>query len=205
MKPAAVGIRMHSGWGVVVAVDGNNEIIDRRRIVIADEHAPGGKMPFHHAEKMALPAAEKFLADYAAECDRRAQGEIEKVHNDLTARGYHVWVAALVLASGRALPELPKILAAHTLIHAAEGELFRDSARRAFESLQLQVVGYRERDLLGMVKTMFGRSAENLLSSVNSAGKTLGPPWTGDYKAAAFAACLALRASQRGMAKVSTA
>jgi len=34
MKPAALGIRMHSGWGILVAVNHEIEIIERRRIVI---------------------------------------------------------------------------------------------------------------------------------------------------------------------------
>lgn len=205
MKAAAIGIRMHSGWGVVVAIDEKHKVIDRRRIVLVDERAPGGKMPFHHAEKMALPAAAKFLSSYTAECDREAHHELEKTNQDLSACGYAVASAALVLASGRALPELPQILASHALIHAAEGELFRDSARRACQAIGLRVIGYRERDLPGQIKTNFGRSADALVSSVNHAGKTLGPPWTGDYKAAAFAACLALRECGRELRKASTA
>ena len=205
MKKAAFGIRMHSGWGVAVAIDDKNEIVDRRRIVIVDEDAPGGKMPFHHAENMALPSAEKFLAGYTAECDRQARHELAKAHEDLIARGYRVDVAALVLASGRALPELGQILASHPMIHAAEGELFRGSVRCACQALGLRVIGYRERDLPGHVKAIFARSADNLVSSVNHAGKILGPPWTGDYKAAAFAACLALRECSRELPKASTA
>lgn len=205
MKNAALGIRMHSGWGVVVAIDDKREVIDRRRIVLVDERAPGGKMPFHYAEKMALPAADKFLSSYTAESDRQANHELAKVHQDLSARGYHIAAAAVVLASGRALPELPQILASHALIHTAEGELFRDSARRACRALGLKVIGYRERDLPVQIKTIFGRSADKLISSINRAGKILGPPWTGDYKAAAFAACLALKECSRELRTASTA
>jgi len=43
MKRAALGIRMHSGWGMLVAVSGDAdslEILDRRRIVITDAAIP---------------------------------------------------------------------------------------------------------------------------------------------------------------------
>ena len=44
MKPAAIGVRVHSGWGAVVAVAGQNgaeEIIERRKVVIIDAKKPG--------------------------------------------------------------------------------------------------------------------------------------------------------------------
>src|ERR1700693_2103772 len=39
MKRAALGVRMHSGWGVLVAISGDadsTEMVDRRRIVVTD-------------------------------------------------------------------------------------------------------------------------------------------------------------------------
>jgi len=52
MKRAALGIRMHSGWGVLVTVSGeadSAEIMDRRRIVITHPSMPGAKQPYHYA------------------------------------------------------------------------------------------------------------------------------------------------------------
>ena len=62
MKPAALGVRMHSGWGVLVAVSGDAasiEIIDRRRIVTIDASVPGAKQPYHHAANLALGESER--------------------------------------------------------------------------------------------------------------------------------------------------
>jgi hypothetical protein len=50
---------------------------------------------------------------------------------DLAEGGFKIVRSALLLTSGRALPELKKILASHALIHSADGELFRDSLRAA--------------------------------------------------------------------------
>ena len=42
MKPAALGVQMHSGWGVLVAVSADPvEMLARRRIVSADPEIPG--------------------------------------------------------------------------------------------------------------------------------------------------------------------
>ena len=192
MKPAAFGIRMHSGWGVLVTVTDSVEVLDRRRIVIVSDDAPGGKMPFHYAESLGLPKAKKYLADYTAECDRLARQELARALDDVKARGYEVTSAALVLASGRTLPDLAHILAAHPLIHTAEGELFRDSVRRACESLAIPVLGYRERDLPECASKLLGNTSPKIIRQIAGMGKTLGPPWTADHKSAALAACLAL-------------
>jgi len=197
MKPAAFGIRMHSGWGVLVTVTDSVEVLDRRRIAVVSGDAPGGKMPFHHAEGLGLPRAQKYLANYTAECDRQARQEIARALDDVKARGYNVTSAGLVLASGRTLPDLAHILAAHPLIHTAEGELFRDTVRRACESLALPVLGYRERDLPECASKLLGNASPKIIRQLAGMGKTLGPPWTADHKSAALAACLALHAKLR--------
>jgi len=177
---------MHSGWGVLVAISEAPAVLDRRRIIVIGEAAPGGKMPFHHAEKLGLPKAEKYLAHYAGASQKLARRELEKTVDELRRHGHRVVSAGLVLASGKPVPALANILASHPLIHTAEGELFRDSIRIACEGLSIPVSGYRERDLAGLVEA---ESADALLIS----GKRLGPPWTADHKCAALAAWIALK------------
>ena len=77
MKPAALGIRMHSGWGILVAVNHEIEIIERRRIVITEGHGPRGNQPFHHAQELSLEKAEGFLAEYRSISERLARRELE--------------------------------------------------------------------------------------------------------------------------------
>src|SRR5215472_9273322 len=127
MKPCAVGIRVHSGWGALVAVCGepiNTEIVDRRRVVIIDRKAPGSAQPYHYAKELELPAAEKFIAQSAAASAKLALAAIGEVVEQLGGRGYRMVGAAVLLSAGRPLPELEKILASHAMIHAAEGEFF---------------------------------------------------------------------------------
>jgi hypothetical protein len=187
---------MHSGWGVLVAVSGASntpEIIDRRTLVVIGEGMAGGKQPYHHAERIGISKAEKFLAEYIAICDLRALKIIAKTTQDLTSRGYRISATGLILASGRALPPLEQILAAHPLIHTAEGELFRVAIRRACEALDIKVIGYRERELEACAKKTFGRAAETIANCLARAGKSIGTPWTADHKSAALAAHLAMQ------------
>src|SRR5215470_14575201 len=150
MKQGAIGVRVHSGWSVLVAVSGDlsaPEIVDRRRIVIIDPSMAGAKQPYHFAETLAIQAAEKHISHCADVSQRIALKAIDETLHELSGRGYKVAGCALLLASGRALPSLPDILASHALIHTAEGEFFRKVVRDAFEELHVPVTGVREREI----------------------------------------------------------
>jgi hypothetical protein len=195
MKRAAIGVRMHSGWGALVAVSndaGAVEVIERRRFVVASPETPGGKQPYHFAEDFELVKAEKFLGERFADSKRLALRAVQEVIGELRGRQYQVTGAAVLLASGRPLPLLPTILVSHALIHAAEGEFFREVFSKACEGLELPVTGIRERDLDERVRTTFGKAANRILQQISLAGRSLGPPWTADQKTAALAALVVL-------------
>src|SRR5712691_2619494 len=130
MKRAALGVRMHSGWGVLVAVSGDPdalEVVDRRRIVITEPGITGANQPYHHAARLELRGSETYLANYTAMSERLALAAVGDVVRELDGRHYRVAGSAVLLASGRPLPSLSKILESHPLIHTAEGEFFRNA------------------------------------------------------------------------------
>jgi hypothetical protein len=166
--------------------------VDRRRIVITDATIPGATQPYHHAANMGLQQSESHIANCAALSKSLALAAIEQVVRELDGRQYRVVGSAVLLASGRALPSLAKILAAHPLIHTAEGEFFRNSIRNACERLKISVEAIRERELEERMKAAFGNSASQMQREIATAGSSIGPPWTKDHKAAALAALLVL-------------
>jgi len=200
MKQAAIGVRMHSGWGALVAVAnsaGTVEVIERRRIAITIPGTPGANQPYHFAEKLELAEAEKFLGDSFETAKRLALAAVQDVTDELRGRQYRVAGVAVLLASGRPLPPLAKILTSHALIHAAEGEFFREAFSKACEGLELSVTGVRERDLDECVQTAFGKAAGRMGQQISTLGRSVGPPWTTDQKTAALAALVVL-ANQQG-------
>ena len=200
MKRAAIGVRMHSGWGALVAVSnsaGTVEVIDRRRVAITTPGTLGANQPYHFAENLDLPEAEKFLGNCFAASKRLAMAAVQDVVGELGSRQYRVVGSAVLLASGRPLPPLSKILASHVLIHAAEGEFFREAFSKACEGLDLSVTGFRERNLDECVQRTFGKEATRMRQQVYTLGRSLGPPWTKDQKTAAFAALVVLANKQR--------
>jgi hypothetical protein len=167
-----------------VAVSGKPgavQVLDRRRIVIADTKSPGANQPYHFAEKLELPAAEKHLASCSAVSERLALAALRDVVQELNE--YEIAGVAILLAAGRPLPPLPDILASHALIHTAEGEFFRTIVRQACERLGLGVTGIRERDL---------SQDASLQHEIAKLGKIVGPPWTQDQKTATLAAMMIL-------------
>ena len=184
MKRAAIGIRAHSGWGALVAVTGNAsfvQVLDRKRVEVIDRATVGAAQPFHFAEKLKLAEAEKHIAACAATSEQIASAALEPITKELRDRGYEIAGCAILLASGRPLPDLEKILASHALIHTAEGEFFRRAFRTACEGLGLLVEGVRERDLPTRIETAISQEIARM-------GRIIWPPWTTDQKNAAMAA-----------------
>jgi len=86
------------------------------------------------------------------------------------------------------LGNLKKILAAHPLLHTAEGEFFRKAFAQGCESSQIAVTKVKERDLDTALKEKFGRDATRIKKKVQLLGRTVGSPWTTDQKNATLAA-----------------
>lgn len=196
MKDAAIGVRMHSGWGALIAVDDgvtHVDVLQRRKIAVTDPQMPGANQPYHHAARLDTAAAEEYVRGCAEISHRLALAAVRSVTEELRARQYRVTTAAILLASGRALPALCKVLASHPLIHTAEGEFFRRAVWNACQGLELRVTGIRERELEERTWALFGKVTPQLQRRIEGLKSSVGAPWTEDQKKACLAACLALK------------
>lgn len=194
MHPASLGFRVHSGWGALVAVSrgsGGWQVLERQRISVIDEKVPGSTQPYHFAREQPLARAKEHLARCAELSFRRARQALGEILQRVS-REHRVLGAAVLLASGRPLPELEKILASHPLIHTAEGEFFRQAFARACQALHIPVTAIRERELAERAQCAFKKVATRLPEELAAAARPLGPPWGQDQKSAALAAALVL-------------
>jgi hypothetical protein len=201
MKPAALGFRVHSGWTSLVAValeKGKPVILARRRPHLVETFSYTFRQPYHTAEKMNLDEASSFLQRQRAESRRFAVAAIRSAQTEIAQQGYRLTRAALLLASGRPLPELSKILASHSLIHAADGEFFREALRHSAAKCHLAVTPIKERELLASASSTVRRTPRVLARLINDLGKPLGSPWSQDEKFASLAAWLALCGTEFG-------
>lgn len=195
MQQAAIGFRIHSGWAAMVAValeNGLPVVLERRKLLLVETFSYTFRQPYHTAEKMPLNDAAEFVRKVEKESRELALAGIRVLQKELAKLEYRVGGAALLLASGRPLPEFEKILASHALIHTADGELFRQSIRDACKRTKLALVAIRERELLATAAERLKKRPQFLTSHVAGLGKSIGPPWTQDEKLATLVAWLAL-------------
>lgn len=199
MKKAAVGFRVHSGWAAMVAVcveRGAPSVLARERVQFVEPFSYRYRQPYHTAEKLPLEEAREFVSGVERESQTLAYRAICNVQADLQKQDIELTRCTLLLASGRTLPSFKNILASHALIHAADGDLFREALSCAAKRCGVETVGIKEKELLDCARQMLRIQPAVLLRRVTELGKPFGAPWSQDEKFATLAAWLAL--SSRG-------
>lgn len=196
---AALGFRAHSGWAVLIGITEPvtaPPVLLRRRIETADADIAGSKQPYHAAEGLAYARAEKLIQRCADRSRLLALQAVKDAIRELRDHGHTPAACGAILASGRPLPALESILGSHALIHAAEGELFRNVVMEAAEACKLHITGVKEKELLGRCRDELvkEKAIEGHLANL---GRTLGPPWRQDEKLATLVAWLALASCKR--------
>jgi hypothetical protein len=196
MKPAAVGFRAHSGWTALVALaltKGAPTVLARQRVHLVETFTYEFRQPYHTGEKLPLDEARAFVSRMEKESRRLALHAIRKLKAELQEQGYSLARCGLLLASGRPLPALPQILTSHSLIHSADGELFREALLDASASCDLKAVTIKEREVLDSASRALRVKPADLTRRVAELGHAVGPPWTLDEKLASLVAWLALK------------
>jgi hypothetical protein len=197
MKQAALGFRVHSGWAAVVAVGlekGMPSVLARARVRLVETFSYTFRQPYHTAEKMALEEGRAFIAGVRMEARRLAQGAIRRLQSEIPRQGYKLTRCGLLLASGRPLPDLEKVLASHALIHTADGELFREAILHASGRCGLREFTIKDKELLDVAGRTLRVKPADLLRRAAELGRPLSAPWSQDEKFAALVAWLASKA-----------
>jgi hypothetical protein len=198
-RAVALGFSVHTGWAALVAVSrmgSSLAVLDRRRVgmlpVPVTPRQDAYPYVFHAARELPLPDAERFIRKAEDEARARAREELAAAVHGLHAGGHRVTECAIITA--RKSPALPleEILRSHTLVHAAEGALFRAVIRGASEDLGLRVFQVAAPELVRRAAQALGLPKDEVPQFLTQLGRPLGPPWTADHKAATLAAALAL-------------
>lgn len=192
---AVLGVAPHSGWAAVVALRATPaglQVLARSRIEMADPQDPESKHPYHAVEGLDVEEATLRLARFRAAAQDKAHAALAALSEDLARRGYRAALLGVPdSASRRPLP-LASILASHALIHAAEGDHFREALVDAAERNGLAVSRIKARELEARAEVLLGRPISELREVVKELGRQVGPPWGADQKTAALLAWLLL-------------
>lgn len=202
MKSAALGFRVHSGWTALIALTvtkGAPVALIRQRVHLVKTFTYHFRQPYHTAKEMPPDEGRAFILRVRSKARRLALDAILTVKAELHNQGYVLHRCGLLLASGRPLPELPKILASHSLIHTADGELFREALLHASGRCGLKSLSIKEREVFSSASRALHRNPADLTRRIADLDRPLGPPWSQDEKLASLVAWLAIssRASLR--------
>jgi hypothetical protein len=193
MTLAALGFRAHTGWAAMVALAGevaNPNVIDRRRVELVS--AQQGAAVYHAARERDLATAREMVAHAIGEAHSRTRSEIAAAVDDLAARGSRV-LAVGVIAGNAPLPtQLERILGSHALVHAAEGQLFRDALVAGGRACGLFVTTVPPNHLYDELAAALDVDDREVARRLAVFGKAAGRPWAQDQKEAALAAWMAL-------------
>jgi hypothetical protein len=190
---AVLGFRPHTGWSVVVTLVGQPDaplVIDRRRIEIGA--AGEERFVYHRAAEVPRVRSGALIAEARAVAETKVAREIEHLLATLQQADVSVRAAAVPAAAAKLPDELEKILGAHSRIHAAEGNFYRDVVAEACKVAGLDVHRFPERELPALVRDLLPSQGLSLEARLKEMGKTLGPPWAEDQRLALLAAWIHL-------------
>jgi hypothetical protein len=194
---AAIGFSPHSGWAAMVVLGGTAaepELLGRSRVLLIDDHDPESKQPYHAVEFLCVEEATGRLDGYMAVATRLAQDSIHAQSVQLKERGIAVKSVGIIESSSRKQISLPSILASHALIHAADGDHFRNALFVAAEQCRLRVCRIPAKGLEDHAGKYLHLPVNRILETVKNLGAGKGPPWGADQKKAALLAWTLLAA-----------
>jgi hypothetical protein len=178
-------------------------VLARQRVHLVETFSYEFRQPYHTA-KMLAGQGREFIERVRDEARRLAYKAIRELASRTQEQGAKLTRCGLLLASGRPLPGLEKILASHALIHTADGELFREAILHAGARCDLRDFRIKEKELLDRAGKTLRFKPSELMRRVTELGRSLGSPWSQDEKFATIAAWLALKASiSKGRGKFS--
>lgn len=188
---AILGFRAHTYWTSAVALTGSSHaprVIERRRITFAT----GAERNVFHRAEADLDRARTLIAEVQVATEANAAREIAAFLADLRRGGVTVRIAVVPEAVNKLPEKLEDILKVHARMHAAEGNFYRAVVAQACTVTGLEVRRVVERELPALVCDLLGVKPPALEARLKEMGRTLGPPWSEDYKLATEAAWLHL-------------
>jgi hypothetical protein len=205
MTDAALGFADHSGWAIAVALVRAGdwfEVAARERLEVLE---PGWTLPSafalprqpYHAvaeqgvDRDVIRQTIESAADGSEAAIRRLCETLERLGHELRSAGVPVGTSPLPHS-------LDAILRSHTLLHAAEGELFREALAEGAARCGVAVVRIPRREIAGLAARELDMDLGELEGRLVAMGKALGPPWTADHRLAAAAAIYVLGPSPAG-------
>jgi hypothetical protein len=170
----------------VETVPGGVTLRGRWTVDLTDDVVPD--QVYHAVEGRPRAEAVQFVEDAMQVVRRVAVDRVTELSGQLRTG---TSIAVGVVTGDRPLTaSVAQALAAHPLMHAAEGELYRDALVDAAATLGLAVTAVPRGVADDRLRT--DAAGTTVAATVRALGRTAGPPWRKEHKRAAAAALAAL-------------
>jgi hypothetical protein len=194
MTELALGFKPHTGWAIAVLVAGDARsprVLARERIELIPDELE--RFAYHQAQaaEMSVDVAARSIAEIEDGVDIATTAAVKELASAAAAHG--TLVAAGIVGHPAEVPPLDKVLASHTLLHTAEGELYRSALEEAAADAGLVVVPAAPKRTVEETAVALGVDAPGLVDRLKALRKELGAPWAADHRDATAAALLALQ------------
>lgn len=174
---AAIGLVSHTGWAWLVRVAGTRGAprVERRERVVACDVLDG---ELYHLAAERERDRERFVATRRAAAVKQARDVLRDHVADVRS--------AIVLGKQATLAPVDRIVAAHPMIHGAEGELWRAIFAEACAAAGLAVT----RAEAGTIRPLLAKhhSAAAIAEFLDGGKRAVGSPWSREPQDAALAA-----------------
>jgi hypothetical protein len=190
---AAAGFSPHTGWAALVVAGGPPQepaVLTRSRVWLLADELP--REVYHATKGMGSAEAAALISRVEESARQGAALTLRSARTEATENGYELRAAAVAGMPGRAPRSLGQIQRVHALMHAAEGDLFREAIAEGAALAGLKVVRFVQGEAAELAGAKLSLAPGQVRERVAAWGRPLGPPWGADEKAAATAAWLAL-------------
>jgi hypothetical protein len=191
----AVGFKCHSGWAVAVAVGRDASefrLLGRYRVdLIEPADAPWAKAPYHAAEELDADAAHALVQRALGSARSASERALRDLCEAMRRERHEPVVCAVLIAAPMPDWTTEQIRAVHVRMHKAEGAMFPAALVAAAAACEVPLVAIVGKDLQSSAERALGGAgrANAILAAL---GRSAGPPWGADQKAAALACAVAL-------------
>ena len=168
------------------------KVLFRSRVELLPADASVPRFVYHRAAELTLSRASELVNVATQQAQAAAQLAVAEILRHMKSLGVTVKSTGVSAGTKSLTGDLAAILKSHALIHAAEGVLFQGAVVVACKNQGIPVVEASERELWASAATACDITESALRRQVDGLRKTLGPPWTADYKTATAIAVLAL-------------
>jgi hypothetical protein len=183
---AIVGVSDHAGWAVLMTVQPDGTVVDRRRVALIDEGIPS--MPHHHdAQHLPRDEGVALVERVRSSAERTARTVLETLAGDVA-----VAIGGIAL---RACPTLPPTVAERIASYraqcVADWVMYRETLADAARARGWTVSWFDAKRVAGDAAATLG--IDSIHDLLRDTGKALGVPWQNDHKVAMAAAIAAAK------------